>query len=113
MDKMLEKVLSTTVRRKILEELIKRGKANAYEIAKDTDIPDAAVGKHLQILQGADLVKEPDVDISEGRLKKIYAPTANAENSLKEYWDKEISEAPQSIRKMIFEKYCENKGGIL
>lgn len=113
MDKMLEKVLSTTVRRKILEELIKRGKANAYEIARDTGLPDAAVGRHLQILRGAGLVQEPNVDISEGRLKKVYAPTANAENSLKEYWNKEISEAPQSIQKMIFEKYCEKKGGIL
>lgn len=99
------KVLSTTVRRKILEELIKRGKANAYEIAKDTEIPDAAVGRHLQILMGAGLVKEPNVDISEGRLKKIYTFASGAENTLKEYWDKEFKEAPKSIQKMILEKY--------
>jgi DNA-binding transcriptional ArsR family regulator len=113
MDKTLEKVLSTTVRRKILEELIKRGKANAYEIARDTGIPDAAVGRHLQILQGAELVKEPDVDISEGRLKKIFTPALYAENALKEYWHKEICEAPESIREMIIEIYCENKEDML
>ena len=50
MNTITEKVLSTTVRRKVLEELIKLERANAYEIAKNTGIPDAAVGKHLQIL---------------------------------------------------------------
>ena len=110
MDAIIEKVLSTTVRRKVLEELIKLEKANAYEIAKNTGIPDAAVGKHLQILRENGFVKEPDVDISEGRLKKIYTPAPGAENTLKEYWDKEINEAPKSIQKMIIEKYS-NKGG--
>lgn len=106
----MEKILSTTVRRKILEELIKRGKANAYEIAKDKEIPDAAVGRHLQILMGAGLVKEPNVDISEGRLKKIYTPASGAENTLIEFWNKEISEAPKSIQKKVFEKYCNVRG---
>ena len=105
MNNITEKVLSTTVRRKVLEELIKLGKANAYEIAKNTGILDAAVGKHLQILRENGFVNEPAVDISEGRLKKIYAPSPGAENTLKEYWDKEFREAPMSIQKMIIEKY--------
>ncbi len=106
MDGINEKILSTTVRRKILEELIKMEKANAYEIAKNTGIPDAAVSKHLKILRETGFVEEPDIDISEGRLKKIYTPSPNAEDILIEYWYKEISETPVSIQNMIRRKYC-------
>ncbi|MCK4364826.1 MAG: helix-turn-helix transcriptional regulator [Thermoplasmatales archaeon] len=110
MDKAVGRVLSTSIRRKVLEELIKRGKATAYEISKNLDIPDAAVGKHLEILFEAKLVDAPEVDISTGRLKKIYRPATNAEKVLKEFWDKEIRDAPKSIQKMYLNKECkENK----
>jgi predicted transcriptional regulator len=112
MDEAVERILSTSVRRKVLEELIKRGKATAYEISKNLNIPDAAVGKHLEILFEAKLVSAPEVDISSGRLKKIYRPAANAEKILKEFWDKEIRSAPKSIQKMYLNKErMKNKEG--
>ena len=110
MDKIIEKVLSTTVRRKVLEELIKNEKATAYEIAKNIDIPDAAVGRHLEILHQVGLVHKPQVDISEGRLKKIYSPTSEAERILREFWDREIRSAPKSIQNIYLRKECEEKG---
>ena len=103
MDDVAEKVLSQTVRRKVLEQLIEKSDATAYDIAKELDIPDAAVGKHLMILQEAGLVEEPEVDISGGRLKKIYRPSRKASKTLKEFWKKEIEMAPKMIRDMFKE----------
>lgn len=112
MDEAIERILSTSVRRKVLEELIKRGEATAYEISKNLKLPDAAVGKHLEILYEIKLVSSPEVDISTGRLRKIYKPAPNAEKVLKEFWDKEIRSAPKSIQKMYLSKECmEDKGG--
>lgn len=103
MDNIEEKVLSLAIRRKVLEELIKKGEATAYDIAKTLDIPDAAVGKHLIILQEAELVKEPEIDISTGRLKKIYKPSEGAIKILKEFWKREIKAAPKIIQDMCKE----------
>jgi len=103
MDGLAEKVLSLSIRRKVLEELIKKGKATAYELSKELDIPDAAVGKHLGILYEAGLVESPEVDISSGRLKKIYMPSNRAAKILREFWKKEIMAAPKIIQDMCKE----------
>lgn len=96
--------MSVSSRRKVLEELIKRGKATSYEIAKKLNIHDSAVGKHLKILQEAGLVEEPEVDTSEGRLRKIYRPAKHSEKILKEFWLKEIKSAPESVQEILKEK---------
>lgn len=105
MDNYSKRLLSTQVRRIVLQELLQMKKGNAYQIAKNTGISDAAVSKHLKILMGAGLVKEPDLDISEGRLKKIYQPTENAENLLTEYWLQEFASIPINIKKKILHTY--------
>ena len=96
-----KKLLSAASRRRVLEELIKNGENTAYELAKKLEIPDSAVGKHLKILCEAGLVKEPNIDVSEGRLKKIYKPAPHAEESLKEFWISEIRSVPESIQKAV------------
>lgn len=108
MDELAEKVLSLTIRRKVLEQLIKKGEATAYEISKELSIPDAAVGKHLSILQEVGLVNPPEIDVSGGRLKKIYKPSKNAIKVLKEFWKKELEAAPEIIKDICKEV---NKNG--
>jgi predicted transcriptional regulator len=105
-----ERILSVSSRRRVLEELIKSGEATSYELAKKLDIPDSAVGKHLRILHEAGLVEEPEIDISSGRLKKIYRPSEYAEKILQEFWSKEIESAPESVKKIVSEKLT-GKGG--
>jgi len=100
----LRKALSVTSRRKILEELIKRVGATAYELAEKIGISDSAIGKHLQILCNAGLVEGPTTDISTGRLKKIYKPSPNAEEVLSDFWIEEISSVPTKIKKRMYEK---------
>lgn len=97
----IDKILSVSARRKILEELIKSGEATAYELSRKLEIPDSAVGKHLRILYEVGLVEEPKIDLSEGRLKKMYKPARSAEKKLKEFWIKEIKSVPKSIQNEI------------
>jgi len=107
MNKVIEKILSVSSRRKVLEELIKKREATAYEIAKELGIPDAAAGRHLFILCEVGLTEAPTISTSGGRLKKIYKPTRAAEGILREFWDKEIQSAPESIKRMY-----PNRGNI-
>lgn len=102
--------MSVSSRRRVLEELIKSGEATSYELAKKLNIHDSAVGKHLKILHEAGLVEEPEIDTSEGRLKKIYKPSKHAEKILKEFWSKEIESVPESVKKIISEKLIEKVG---
>lgn len=97
----VRKLLSVPSRRRILEELIKNGESTAYELAKKLEIPDSAVGKHLKILCEAGLVEEPNIDVSEGRLKKIYKLAPHAEKLLKEFWISEIQSVPESIQRAL------------
>lgn len=107
----VERLLSVASRRRILEELIKNGENTAYEFAKKLEIPDSAVGKHLKILCGAGLVEEPNIDVSGGRLKKIYKPAPHAEKVLKDFWLKEIRLTPESVQKMLNREIHKGKGG--
>jgi len=103
--------LSVSSRRRVLEELVKSSEATSYELAKKLNIHDSAVGKHLKILQEAALVEEPEIDTSEGRLKKIYRPAKHAEKMLKEFWLKEIGSAPESIKKILSGGHIQKGGG--
>ena len=107
----LEKILSVSSRRKILEELIKNGESTAYELAKVLEIPDSVVGKHLRILEEGKLVTAPETDISEGRLRKIYRPAPEARKVLTEFWLKEMNSIPESIKDSLRETYEAQKGG--
>ena len=102
--------MSVSSRRRVLEELVKSGEATSYELAKKLNIHDSAVGKHLKILHEAGLVEEPMVDVSEGRLKKVYKPAKDAEKILKDFWLKEIESAPENIQKILGEKYTKKEG---
>jgi len=105
-----EEILSVSARRRVLEELVKSGEATSYKLAKKLNIHDSAVGKHLKILYEAGLVEEPMVDVSEGRLRKVYKPSKNAEKILEDFWLNEIESAPEGIQKIICEKFTK-KGG--
>jgi len=105
-----EKVLSVSSRRRVLEELVKSGEATSYELAKKLNIHDSAVGKHLKILYEVGLVEEPLIDTSEGRLRRVYKPSENAERVLREFWLKEIKSAPESIQKILGGKPIEKEG---
>lgn len=107
----VEKILSVSSRRKILEELIKSGEGTAYELAKALHIPDSAVGKHLKILQEAELVEEPKTDISEGRLRKVYKPSANAQKVLTEFWLEEIKSVPEGVKDSLRRMRKVKEGG--
>jgi predicted ArsR family transcriptional regulator len=103
-------LLSVSSRRKVLEELKKSGEANSYALAKKLGVPDSAVGKHLKILQEAGLVEEPTVDVSEGRLRKVYRPAKDAEKILGEFWVKEVRSAPESIQKILKGEQTQKEG---
>ena len=107
----VKKLLSVSSRRKILEELIKSGEGTAYELAKTLHIPDSAVGKHLKILQEAELVEEPKTDISEGRLRKVYRPSANAQKVLTEFWLEEMKSVPKGIKNSLRRMHKIEEGG--
>lgn len=111
MDDNKEKALMVTSRRKVLEELIKMKKATAYDIAKKVGISDAAVGKHLKTLEEAGLVQLLSKDTSTGRLRKLYIPTPNAEETLYVFWEKEILSTPHpgKIQKRILKIVKEEK----
>lgn len=96
-----KEALNVRTRRKVLEELIKKGNSTAYGLAKRVDISDSAVGRHLDILEEAALVEPPYTDTSVGRLKKIYTPAKNAEEVLAEFWEKELDSIPDEIRKKV------------
>lgn len=90
--------LTVRARRRVLEELLKRGNSTAYGLAKRLDISDSAVGRHLEVLKEIGLVKPPNVDTSLGRLKKIYEPAEGAEKTLEEFWRNELELAPERIK---------------
>ena len=107
----VERILSVSSRRKILEELIKNGESTAYELAKVLQIPDSVVGKHLRVLEQGNLVEEPRTDISEGRLRKVYRPTAGAKEVLTKFWLEEVESLPKSIQNSLDEARRIREGG--
>ena len=56
-------------------------------------------------------IEEPNIDVSEGRLKKIYKPAPHAEKVLEEFWIKEIRLTPESVQKMLNREIHKRKGG--
>lgn len=100
MNEKVRQALSNRLRRRVLEELIKKKRGTAYTIAKCLNVPEASVSNHLDVLKTAGLVKGPNIDTSEGRLKKIYQTSDKAEQLLKEFWIEEIKAAPNSIQKL-------------
>ncbi len=101
MKKEQEEALKVRTRRRVLEELIKKGNSTAYGLAKRLDTSDSAVGKHLDKLKEIGLVEPPYTDTSVGRLKKIYSPSKEAEKVLLEFLEGEISSLPDEIREKI------------
>ena len=103
------KILFVSSRRKVLEELIKSGEGTSYYIAKKLNVADSAVGKHLAILHEAGLVEEPLVDLSQGRLRKVYKPSKKAKEILKEFWIEEVESAPKFIKESLAQKLGERE----
>ncbi len=93
--------LTVRTRRRVLEELIKKGNSTAYGLAKRLDISDSAVSNHLDKLVDVGLVEPPYTDTSVGRLKKIYTPSKNAEKILLEFLEEELDSLPEEVKEKI------------